>query len=235
MPDRNDWERERMRDRGTEMDRDARGPEEWRESDRDRESQYRGEERHGNWGDRDRAWEEARNARDRRYQGSRGHDYGPGAFTQQFRNEGPQYFGAGQRGYGTTWGGLDSGSAGPGGYSGGPGGISGGMGTYAGQGRFVGRGPKGYQRSDERIREDVCERLTQHPEIDAVDIDIQVKGGEVTLAGTVTRREEKRMAEDVADSVSGVKDVHNQLRTQQGTQSLESQSQTDRETIYRSK
>ena len=48
---------------------------------------------------------------------------------------------------------------------------------------------RGYQRSDDRIREDVCERLTQHPEINAEEIEIQVKGGEVTLTGTVERRE----------------------------------------------
>jgi hypothetical protein len=28
---------------------------------------------------------------------------------------------------------------------------------------FAGRGPKGYQRSDERIREDICERLADDP------------------------------------------------------------------------
>jgi len=141
-----------------------------------------------------------------RYEGPR-EDYGPGAFNRQFRS-GPEYFGTGQRGFGTTWGGAGS-------YSGGQGAYGGGLATYGEQGRFSGRGPKGYQRSDDRIREDVCERLTQHPEIDAVDIEIQVKNGEVTLMGTVDRRDEKRLAEDVAESVSGVKDVHNQLRAQQ--------------------
>ena len=34
-------------------------------------------------------------------------------------------------------------------------------------GAHRGRGPKGYRRSDERIREDVCERLTEDPFIDA--------------------------------------------------------------------
>lgn len=32
-------------------------------------------------------------------------------------------------------------------------------------GGFAGRGPKGYQRSDDRIREDVCERLAEDPVI----------------------------------------------------------------------
>jgi len=152
-------------------------------------------------------------------------DYGPGEFTRQFRT-GTEYFGTGQRGYGTTWGGA-------GGYSGmgDASGYTGGIGTYGEQGRHAGRGPKGYQRSDDRIREDICERLTRHPEIDASEIDIQVKDGEVTLVGTVERREMKRMAEDVAEEVSGVKDVHNQLRAQshqganagQGTQGNQAQ------------
>jgi len=142
-------------------------------------------------------------------------DYGPGAFNRQFRT-GTELYGTGQRGYGTTWGGSgSSGSSSGYGYGGGQSAYSGGLGTYGEQGRFAGRGPKGYTRSDDRIREDVCERLTQHPEIDAAEIEIQVKNGEVTLTGTVDRREEKRMAEDVAEAVSGVKDVHNQLRAQQ--------------------
>ncbi len=88
------------------------------------------------------------------------------------------------------------------------------------QGEHSGRGPKGYQRSSERIREDVCERLTQHGQIDASEIDVQVQEGEVTLAGTVDTRQAKRLAEDTAFSVSGVRDVHNQLRVTNGTQSL---------------
>lgn len=78
-------------------------------------------------------------------------------------------------------------------------------------GHHAGKGPKGYRRSDERIREDVCDRLTEHPEIDAGEIEVSVKDGEVTLTGTADDRQAKRMAEDVAESVSGVKDVHNRL------------------------
>jgi osmotically-inducible protein OsmY len=83
-------------------------------------------------------------------------------------------------------------------------------------GPFTGRGPRGYQRSDERIREDVCERLTQHGQIDARDIDVEVSNGEVTLRGTVDSRQTKRDVEDTIDAVSGVKDIHNQLRLRQG-------------------
>lgn len=87
-------------------------------------------------------------------------------------------------------------------------------------GPFTGRGPKGYQRSDDRMREDLCDRLSQHGQIDAGDIDVQVKDGEVTLSGTVDSRAAKRMAEDVAESVQGVREVHNQLRVNQGQASV---------------
>ena len=77
---------------------------------------------------------------------------------------------------------------------------------------FVGRGPKGYQRSDERIREEVCDCMTEDPMLDASDIEVDVKQGEVVLCGTVSSREQKRRAEDVAERIIGVRDVTNQLR-----------------------
>jgi hypothetical protein len=79
-------------------------------------------------------------------------------------------------------------------------------------GPYTGRGPKGYQRSDERIREDVSDRLTAHGRIDASDIELRVQGAEVTLIGFVDSREAKRAAEDLAEDVPGVREVHNQLR-----------------------
>jgi osmotically-inducible protein OsmY len=80
------------------------------------------------------------------------------------------------------------------------------------RGRYAGRGPRGYQRSDERIREDLNERLTAHDMIDATDIECRVQNGEVTLTGFVDSRAAKRAAEDLAEDVSGVREVHNQLR-----------------------
>jgi osmotically-inducible protein OsmY len=93
-----------------------------------------------------------------------------------------------------------------------------------------GRGPRNYQRSDERIREDVCESLTQDDQIDASSIEVTVTDGEVTLTGTIFQRDDKRRAEDLAEEVSGVKDVRNNLRVssertgqQQDTQGQQSQ------------
>ena len=77
---------------------------------------------------------------------------------------------------------------------------------------FRGRGPAGYQRSPERIKEEVCEFLTDHPGIDASKVQINVdKEGIVELKGEVDSRRTKRMVEHVADRVRGVHDVRNQL------------------------
>lgn len=77
---------------------------------------------------------------------------------------------------------------------------------------FSGRGPKGYRRSDERIREDVCEALFRNPYVDASDIEVTVKEGNVTLRGNVESRDAKREAESCIENLSGVEDVQNELR-----------------------
>jgi hypothetical protein len=79
-------------------------------------------------------------------------------------------------------------------------------------GPYSGMGPEDYHRSDERIQDDVNDRLTRHGQIDARKVHVEVRNGEVTLTGEVNSREAKRMCEDVVESVSGVQDVHNQLR-----------------------
>jgi hypothetical protein len=79
-------------------------------------------------------------------------------------------------------------------------------------GPYRGRGPKGYQRSDERLREDICERLTDDPFIDASEVEVEVKDREVTLSGYVTSRGLRRRAEDLAEMASGVGYVQNNLR-----------------------
>jgi osmotically-inducible protein OsmY len=81
--------------------------------------------------------------------------------------------------------------------------------------QFRGRGPKSYARSDERIKEDVNDRLTDDGALDASDIEVEVSNREVTLSGEVDSRFAKRRAEDIADSVSGVTHVQNNLRVKQ--------------------
>lgn len=75
-----------------------------------------------------------------------------------------------------------------------------------------GRGPRNYVRSDARIEEDVNDRLTEDYLIDARDVTVTVAEREVTLDGTVTSRAAKRRAEDIAEDVSGVVHVQNNLR-----------------------
>ena len=74
------------------------------------------------------------------------------------------------------------------------------------------RGPKGWERSDERIKEDLCERLSQSDDVDPSEITVEVHQGVVTLDGTVIDRWMRYTLEDLADSVSGVKDVQNNVR-----------------------
>ena len=81
---------------------------------------------------------------------------------------------------------------------------------------YAGRGPKDYRRSDDRIREDISDRLTDDDRIDASEISVQVQNCEVTLTGTVTDRDQKRCAEDLAEGVSGVKEVTNSIRVSRG-------------------
>jgi hypothetical protein len=78
---------------------------------------------------------------------------------------------------------------------------------------YRGVGPKGYTRSDERVTEEICQRLSDHPRIDASDIDVRVSQGEVTLTGTVRDKSAKWHVEDLAMSCRGVTEVHNRLRT----------------------
>lgn len=83
-----------------------------------------------------------------------------------------------------------------------------------------GRGPRGYTRSDERIREDVSDRLTDNPILDASDVEVTVASGEVTLSGQVDSRYSKRLAEDIAEDVSGVRHLQNNLRVRETRESI---------------
>ncbi len=84
--------------------------------------------------------------------------------------------------------------------------------THMGQGPHLGKGPKGYRRSDERIRDDICEALMLDPWLDASRLEVSVQDGIVTLEGTVGERYMKYLAEDCAAHASGVQDVENHIR-----------------------
>jgi len=95
------------------------------------------------------------------------------------------------------------------------------------RGDHKGKGPKGYRRSDDRIQEDINDKLTDHNDLDASSIEVTVSQGEVTLSGTVDSRSSKRLAEDIAEMVSGVQNVENRIRVQQ---QKESGKETDTDT-----
>jgi len=84
--------------------------------------------------------------------------------------------------------------------------------SHRGTGPHRGKGPVGYQRSDERVREMICESLADDDQLDATHVEVSVKNGEVTLSGSVDDRQAKRDAEDCVCSVAGVRDVQNLLR-----------------------
>ncbi len=80
------------------------------------------------------------------------------------------------------------------------------------QGMHQGKGPRSYQRSDERINEDIHQRMTDDPRLDASDIAVKVKEGQVELEGVVSNKIEKYLAEEIGERVSGVRYVQNNLK-----------------------
>jgi osmotically-inducible protein OsmY len=77
------------------------------------------------------------------------------------------------------------------------------------------RGSEGRQirrRPDEVLARELHEILTKDPELDATEIEVGVVGGAVTLTGTVDSSDAKLLAEELVESVSGVREVHNNLK-----------------------
>jgi len=87
------------------------------------------------------------------------------------------------------------------------------------QGNHRGKGPRNYVRSDERIKEDINDRLYDDAFVDATDIEVAVTSGDVVLTGSVDSRMAKRRAEDICDAVSGVKNIENRIKVTQANQS----------------
>ncbi len=83
-----------------------------------------------------------------------------------------------------------------------------------------GDGPRGYVRSDERIADDIVLRLTDDEHVDASQVLVMVEGGVATLTGNVPERRMKHRAEDIAADATGVSDVRNAIRVDDGTASF---------------
>jgi osmotically-inducible protein OsmY len=82
---------------------------------------------------------------------------------------------------------------------------------------YRGVGPANYTRSDERIREDLNERLTEAHDLDASGLTVEVADGVATLGGRVPQRWMKHRAEDLADGCTGVKEIRNHIVVGDGT------------------
>lgn len=67
-------------------------------------------------------------------------------------------------------------------------------------------------RPDDRLREEIRERLGLEPLLAGSGIDVEVRSGQVMLRGFVHDRATKRLAEARVESVPGVLDVESQLR-----------------------
>ncbi len=87
-------------------------------------------------------------------------------------------------------------------------------GTDYASGSHRGKGPKNYKRDDSRVKDDVNDALTDHHNIDASHINVEVKEGNVILSGHVENRQAKREAEYAIDYISGVNNVENRIHVE---------------------
>jgi osmotically-inducible protein OsmY len=71
--------------------------------------------------------------------------------------------------------------------------------------------PRVRRKSDDTLAREIHEMLTADPELAATDIEVVVEGGAVTLSGEVEHPDAKLLAEELTESVSGVRLVHNRL------------------------
>lgn len=75
----------------------------------------------------------------------------------------------------------------------------------------VGKGPKGWSRNDEAIKEDISLALMHDRDVDASNIEVRVESGVACLTGSVPSRQMKKAAEACLDPIQGITDVRNEL------------------------
>lgn len=100
---------------------------------------------------------------------------------------------------------------------------------FTSRGLHSGKGPKGWRRSDESIKEEACEALADDSYIDASEIEVHVKDGVIHLKGEVDERKVKRRAESCIENLSGVQDVINELRIHREMGNLRSSTRLENE------
>jgi osmotically-inducible protein OsmY len=80
--------------------------------------------------------------------------------------------------------------------------------------RQTNSGQRARRKSDESLRHEIREILTADPELEATDIEVEVEGGAVTLRGAVVDPDTRLLAEELVESLAGVREVHNRLRVE---------------------
>jgi osmotically-inducible protein OsmY len=70
----------------------------------------------------------------------------------------------------------------------------------------VPRGPRWWVRSDERILDELCERIVRAG-VDASELEVAVEDGEVRLHGHLTSEGERRAVIGLAEQVLGVRAI----------------------------
>ncbi|HVQ47200.1 MAG TPA: BON domain-containing protein [Gemmatimonadales bacterium] len=68
------------------------------------------------------------------------------------------------------------------------------------------------RRPDAQLAQELQEILTKDPELDSTEIEVEVEGGAVTLRGVVDSSDARLLAEELVESVTGVREVHNNLK-----------------------
>lgn len=80
--------------------------------------------------------------------------------------------------------------------------------------RQTNSGPRSRRKPDESLRQEIREILIADPELEATDIEVEVEGGAVTLRGAVVDSDARLLAEELVESLTGVREVHNRLRVE---------------------
>lgn len=75
-------------------------------------------------------------------------------------------------------------------------------------------------RPDDRLREAVADRLDADDKVDANQVLVAAEDGVVTLTGEVSEAWMKDCAEDIARTVTGVREVHNAVSCDDGSASF---------------
>lgn len=76
----------------------------------------------------------------------------------------------------------------------------------------IGKGPKDWKLSDERLKERVCEVLYHSHDVDPSEMEVKVEDGVVYLSGKIRSKGMKNVAEDLVASIPGVEDVFTRLK-----------------------